>query len=321
VSTGTPEIEIVEIRGDLRLVTLDGLPEGTVGAALADAHGTEIERITAPATQFDADAVFRRLDTRRQELVAHLERLRVALARGPDPSILAVLRELGWRLPGVAWTALPLVAGLVQAEFLARGGWGDDTIIFMGVEAFLLMVALGVVADLPPRPGFGLLALLYTGSLAAGLIMFVMGVTALGRLWPVLNYSVIAAFVTLVGATFAQLLIAWWRYHRALPYPGVWPVDLSAEPAASPAEPLLCVARYGGRPVPCLAVRHRTEAGDPALYTLLPLRRLRRSSAAAIRTLASRALDHAAYEQRDARLAAEARTRLGELEKSMRELD
>jgi hypothetical protein len=318
VFSNTPEI--VEIHGDLRLVTLGGLPEGTVGAALADARGTEIERITAPATRFDADAAFRRLDTRRQELAAHLERLRDALAAGPERSRSVALRELTWRLPGTVLTTVPFAAGMLQADLLVRGGWGIDTIAVMVVEAFLLTIISGVVYDALPRPGVFLLRLLYFVTTAAGLAWLAMGVTAMGRWWPILNLFVTAAFVGLMGATMAQALIAWWRYDFWLPFPGVWPVDLSNEPAASAAEPLLCIARYDGRPVPCLAVRHRTANGDPAFYTLLPLHRLRRAPAAAVEALARHALAHAAREQRDARLAAEASARLGELEKSMREL-
>jgi hypothetical protein len=99
VSTET--LPITEIHGDLHVIPLADAPEGMAGAALVDAHGTEVERIVAPAARFDSDAAFRRLDTRRNQFSGYQERLRNTLHTA-TPSAAAGALEFRWMAGSLA---------------------------------------------------------------------------------------------------------------------------------------------------------------------------------------------------------------------------
>jgi hypothetical protein len=211
--------------------------------------------------------------------------------------------------------------GTAQTWYL----WGT-ALTGLTTTAMILELLVGmflVVAALQPPDGPGEAGVLWLalGSMAGLFVIFGMESSEVVIRSPDVYLGASRLVGGLFTATLVQAVLVLCAKGGAAPLPVLRTLDLSAEPAVGDAVVLLCVQTHMGRAVPSLAVRYDTAAGEPAFYTLLPLRRVDGAPAAAIALLANHALAYARREQQDARLAAESRERLGELEKSMRELD
>lgn len=311
---------VTEIHGDLRLVPLADLPEGMAGAALVDARGTEVERITAPARRFDADAAFRRLDTRRSVLAGYVQRVQddgnaEAWSRG------ASWLGARWLAREAAWHTLPWLVGAAHMWWLWRLG-SEDTLAALVIMEFLLGAVL-IAFAFQGRAGSGdrLLLAMVTASVAGFFMMY--GLELAGVLADHPAAGSIAGYlvVSLFAVTCAQALLVMWLRSRWAPPPTLRVLDLSNEPAVSSGVALLCIQTHNGRAVPTVAVRYDTAAGTPACYILLPVRYVDRAPRTAPAAVAQAAVQYAREEQRNASLVAASRERLAALEDSMRQLD